>query len=77
MERWKGEEEGRERNQVQQSGGQRYKKEGWVTRMSGLYREEPMEEGQHGARIYQPDPLYWVGTGGCWESQAARSAVLC
>lgn len=32
-------EEGRERNQVQQPGGQRYKK-CWVTKMCGLYTEE-------------------------------------
>lgn len=34
-----GKGEGRERNQVQQPGGQRYKK-GWVTKMYELYTEE-------------------------------------
>lgn len=48
-----GRTEGREESQVQQPSGQRYKN-GWVTKMVGLYREE------------QPGPLGWrVQVWGC------------
>ena len=75
---------GRERvqeNWVQQPGTQRYKGGGsGVTKMSGLYREEPLGEGQPspwagkfrvGGRVCQ------VGTEGCWENLEARSALVC
>ena len=48
--------------------------------MSGLYREEPLGEGQPspwagkfrvGGRVCQ------VGTEGCWENLKARSALIC
>ena len=52
-------------NLIQQSGGQRYKKS-QVTNMSGLYREESLEEGQPSpwagefrveGRVCQPYPV--------------------
>lgn len=49
-----GKGEGREGDQGQQPRGQRYKK-GQVTKMPGLYREEPLREGL-------PSPC-WAGVG--------------
>jgi hypothetical protein len=52
----------------------------WDTKMSGLYREEAVGEGQPslwagefrvGGRVWQ------VGTEGFWEILEARSALLC
>jgi hypothetical protein len=54
--------------------------EGRETKMSGLYREEPLGEGQAspwagkfrvGGRVCQ------VRTEGCWENLEARFALLC
>ena len=56
------------------------KREMGKTKMSGLYREEPLGEGQPspwagkfrvGGRVCQ------VGTEGCWENLEARSALIC
>jgi hypothetical protein len=48
--------------------------------MSGLYREEPLEEGQFSPwagkfRVW--DRVCKVGTGGCWESLEAKCALIC
>ena len=74
---WGGEgERTKERDSMQRESGE----EGRETKMSGLYREEPLGEGQPspwagkfrvGGRVCQ------VGTEGCWENLEARSDLIC
>lgn len=64
---------------MQQPGGQEAKRQ--VTKMSGLYGEEPLGEGQPrprarefrvGVRVCQPYPV----TEGCWGNLVVRSALI-
>jgi hypothetical protein len=48
--------------------------------MSGLYREEPLREGQPGPsteKFKVGDRVGQVGSEGCWENLEARSALVC
>ena len=49
-------------------------------KMSRLYREEPLGEGQPSSWVEKfkvVGRVCQVGTEGCWENLEARSAVLC
>ena len=56
------------------------KRESRETKMSGLYREEPLKEGPPSlwARKFRVGGgVYQVRTEGCWENLEARPALVC
>lgn len=84
------EEEGREEGERENRCNRQERKDtkkGQVTKMPGFYREGPLGEGQpspglEGSALVcpllspTPSPPQQVGTEGCWERLASRSALI-
>ena len=70
----------KERERVRGEDEKREKVRGGESKKSGLYREEPLGEGQPSpwaGKFRVEDRVCQEGTEGCWVNLEARSALIC